>query len=96
MSHISRRDAPGWHHYCTVSKSGKSHAPGGGFPDYQDKNLPEYREPEHQCKHGSFLALEASGVNTRAYCAAHPNGLDLPVENLWEFGRFLLETIGKP
>jgi hypothetical protein len=49
-----------------------------------------------QCKHGSFLALEASGVNTRAYCAAHPNGLDLPVENLWEFGRFLVETIGKP
>jgi hypothetical protein len=48
-----------------------------------------------QCKHGSFLALEAAGVNSRAYWAAHPDGLDLPVENLWELGRFLIETIGK-
>jgi hypothetical protein len=49
-----------------------------------------------QCRHNSYLALEASGADTRAYCSAHPNGLDLPVENLWEFGRLLTETIGKP
>lgn len=49
-----------------------------------------------QCRHSSYLALEASGANTRAYFSAHPNGLDLSVENLWEFGRLLTETIGKP
>ncbi len=49
-----------------------------------------------QCKHSSYLALESDGTRTRAYCAAHPDGLVLPAENLWEFGRFLSETIGIP
>lgn len=49
-----------------------------------------------QCRHSSFLALEADGANTRAYCSTHPNGLDLPGSSLWEFGRFLADTIGTP
>jgi hypothetical protein len=49
-----------------------------------------------QCKHSSFLALEADGANTRAHCLAHPSGLDLPGTNLWEFGKLLADTIGKP
>ncbi len=60
------------------------------------KLTPSARNFLAQCKHSSFLALEGDGANTRAYCSAHPTGLDLPGTNLWEFGKLLADTIGNP
>jgi SIR2-like domain len=46
------------------------------------------------CKHPHYLALEMSGTGSRAFCADHPAGVDLP-EPIWDLGHFVEAVAGK-
>lgn len=55
---------------------------------------PTARDFLSKCKHGLFLALEKSETGTKAYTSNNPQGIDLPVGDLWELKNFLQKTIG--